>query len=113
MKQGDWRPVRESFWSLNEAAVVCRELDCGSAVSVGEKKESSDRPVWSIRSYCVQSGSVLRECVGSSSSSSTLDLICSGKPISDIISDIMYDSNVSSVSSPLSQCLSGFHWTEL
>ncbi|XP_038559135.1 scavenger receptor cysteine-rich type 1 protein M160-like [Micropterus salmoides] len=77
VKQGDWRPVRESFWTLKTAAVVCRDLDCGSAVSVGQRKESSVRPVWWIRSDCVQSGSALRECVTSTSSSFILDLTCS------------------------------------
>ncbi|XP_045890994.1 scavenger receptor cysteine-rich type 1 protein M130-like [Micropterus dolomieu] len=75
--QGDWRPVSDSIWTLKTADVVCRELDCGSAVSVGERKESSHRPVWRIRSDCVQSGSALRECVESSSSSSILNLTCS------------------------------------
>ncbi|XP_038568488.1 CD5 antigen-like, partial [Micropterus salmoides] len=77
--QGEWRPVSYyySVWTLKIAAVACRELDCGSAVSVGKRKESSDRPVWSIWSDCVLSGSVLRECVTSGSSSSILDLTCS------------------------------------
>ena len=89
----DWRPVSDSDsgWTLKEAAVACRELDCGSAVSVGQRNESSDLPVWKIRFDCVQSGSVLNECVESSNSSSILDLICSGKSISDII----YDSKIS------------------
>ncbi|XP_045920016.1 scavenger receptor cysteine-rich type 1 protein M130-like [Micropterus dolomieu] len=77
VKQGDWRPVSDSGWSLKTAAVVCRQLDCGSAVSVGERKESSYRPVWRIWSVCVQSGSTLRECVTSDYSSSILDLTCS------------------------------------
>ncbi|XP_045923545.1 scavenger receptor cysteine-rich type 1 protein M130-like, partial [Micropterus dolomieu] len=87
VKQGDWRPVSysDSVWTLETAAGVCRELDCGSAVSVGQRKESSDRPVWWISSDCVQTGSALRDCARSGSSSSILDLTCSGKPISDII----------------------------
>ncbi|XP_038587946.1 CD5 antigen-like [Micropterus salmoides] len=88
--QGDWRPGSFSVWTMKTAAVVCRQLDCGSTVSVRERKESSVRPVWWISSYCVQSGSALRECAESVSSTSILDLTCSGKPISDII----YDSNV-------------------
>nr|XP_033503095.1 scavenger receptor cysteine-rich type 1 protein M130-like [Epinephelus lanceolatus] len=105
VKQGDWRPVIGFYpdWTLKTAGVVCRDLDCGSAVSVGERKESSDRPVWRIRSDCVHSGSALRECATSSSSSFVLNLTCSGKPISDIISDIISDSNVSSMFLPLSQ----------
>ncbi|XP_038568491.1 uncharacterized protein LOC119898353 [Micropterus salmoides] len=78
--QGEWRPVSYyySVWTLKTAAVACRELDCGSAVSVGERKESSVRPVCWTRSDCVQSGSALRECVASSGPSpSILDLTCS------------------------------------
>ncbi|XP_049445551.1 scavenger receptor cysteine-rich type 1 protein M130-like isoform X5 [Epinephelus fuscoguttatus] len=75
---GDWRPVGKNSinWSLDEAAVACRELDCGSAVSVGLREESSRRPVWEINSNCVLSGFSLRECVESSSSSSMADLTC-------------------------------------
>ncbi|XP_049460221.1 scavenger receptor cysteine-rich type 1 protein M130-like [Epinephelus fuscoguttatus] len=77
--QGEWRPVKSIFsdWTLKTAGVACRDLDCGSAVSVGERKESSDRPVWGIDSDCVHSGSALRECATSSSSSSILNLTCS------------------------------------
>ena len=98
---GDWRPVSDFYseWNLKEAAVSCRELDCGSAVSVEQREESSERSVWVIRSYCVQSGSALRECATSGFSDSILNLTCSGKPISDII----YDSNVSSMFLPPSQ----------
>ncbi|XP_067433198.1 scavenger receptor cysteine-rich type 1 protein M130-like [Thunnus thynnus] len=99
VKRGEWRPVkysdwnlRDYSWSLKEAAVVCRDLDCGSAVSTGSTNEASDRSVWWIRSDCVHSGSPLRECAlsSSSSSSSIVELTCSGKSISDII----YDSNI-------------------
>uniref|UniRef100_A0A8P4KP61 SRCR domain-containing protein n=2 Tax=Dicentrarchus labrax TaxID=13489 RepID=A0A8P4KP61_DICLA len=77
LKRGEWRPVFGSDWTLKEAAVACRELDCGSAVSVGGRKESSVRSVWWIRSDCVQSGTALRDCVTSSSSSYILGLTCS------------------------------------
>ncbi|XP_071394199.1 scavenger receptor cysteine-rich type 1 protein M130-like, partial [Centroberyx affinis] len=104
MKQhGDWRPVvdRFSVWSLKSAAVVCRQLDCGSAVSTERRKNSSSRSVWRIRSSCLQSGSTLMECVltWSVSSSSSLQITCSG----NTINDINYDSNVSSLFLPLSQ----------
>ncbi|XP_075964135.1 scavenger receptor cysteine-rich type 1 protein M130-like [Anarhichas minor] len=89
--QGDWGPVDGFHWTLNEAAVFCRELDCGSAFSMGWREKSSERSVWFINTNCVQSGSALMDCVTSGSSPSILDLTCSGKPISDIISD----SNVS------------------
>ncbi|KAM6906729.1 scavenger receptor cysteine-rich type 1 protein M130-like [Lycodopsis pacificus] len=75
VKQGDWRPVDSYDWTLKEAAVVCSELDCGSAVR--QREESSERSVWRINSNCVQSGYPLRECVTSDSSSSIMDLTCS------------------------------------
>ncbi|KAL3063515.1 hypothetical protein OYC64_003144 [Pagothenia borchgrevinki] len=78
---GEWRPVGgyNSLRTLKTAAVACRELDCGSAVSVGQRKESSERPVWRISSLCVQSGSPLRECAASFSSPHFLTLTCSDK----------------------------------
>ncbi|XP_033971681.1 scavenger receptor cysteine-rich type 1 protein M130-like, partial [Trematomus bernacchii] len=75
---GEWRPVQGSLWTLKAAGVVCRELNCGSAVSMGERyEESSERPVWGISSNCVQSGSPLRECAASDSSPYFLTLTCS------------------------------------
>ncbi|XP_037615882.1 CD5 antigen-like [Sebastes umbrosus] len=88
--QGDWRPVSDSYWTLKKAAAVCRDLDCGSAVSVKEREESSRRSVWRISSYCVQSGSALRECVTSYSSKSILNLTCS---------DLLLQPNISGSSS--------------
>ncbi|XP_037652415.1 antigen WC1.1-like [Sebastes umbrosus] len=84
-RQGDWRPVRNYYWTLKEAAVACRQLDCGSAVSVEEREESSSRYVWRISSDCAQSGSALWECAIPDYSNSILNLNCSGRPISDII----------------------------
>ncbi|XP_049893098.1 scavenger receptor cysteine-rich type 1 protein M160-like [Epinephelus moara] len=77
--QGDWRPVSDRYkdWTLREAVVACRELDCGSAVSVGRREESPDRSVWLILPYCVQSGFALRECAKPSSSSFIIVLTCS------------------------------------
>uniref|UniRef100_UPI003AB021D6 scavenger receptor cysteine-rich type 1 protein M130-like n=1 Tax=Centroberyx gerrardi TaxID=166262 RepID=UPI003AB021D6 len=86
--QGDWRPVDDRFsdWNLKPAAVVCRQLDCGSAVSTGKRNDSSSRSVWRIDPSCLQSGSTLRECVltESDSSSSSLQITCSGNTINDI-----------------------------
>ncbi|XP_067458122.1 scavenger receptor cysteine-rich type 1 protein M130-like [Thunnus thynnus] len=90
VKRSEWRPVDGSYWTLKEAAVVCRDLDCGSAVSTGRRNEATDRSVWLINPYCVHSGSALRDCASSYYASSIMELTCSGKSISDII----YDSNI-------------------
>ncbi|XP_067451818.1 scavenger receptor cysteine-rich type 1 protein M130-like [Thunnus thynnus] len=77
VKLGEWRPVDDFYWSPKKAAVACTELDCGSAVSTGIRKEPSDRSVWEINRYCVESGSSLRDCVSSDSYSSIIELTCS------------------------------------
>ncbi|XP_034073824.1 antigen WC1.1-like [Gymnodraco acuticeps] len=75
--EGEWRPVVGSLWNPKTGDFVCRQLDCGSAVSVGERYESSDRSVWGIGPSCVQSGSALRKCAAPSSSKYILNLTCS------------------------------------
>ncbi|XP_026161466.1 scavenger receptor cysteine-rich type 1 protein M130-like [Mastacembelus armatus] len=75
--KGDWRTVDGYDWTLKTAAVACRELDCGSAVSVAQKEESSNRFVWLISPHCVESKLHLRDCVNSYYSSYLLDLTCS------------------------------------
>ncbi|XP_062298612.1 uncharacterized protein LOC134003425 [Scomber scombrus] len=64
---------------------MCRYLDCGSAVSTRSREESR-RSVWSISSDCLQSGSALRDCASSGSSSSILELTCSDLLLQPIIS---------------------------
>ena len=95
--QGEWRPVVEQdnifHWTLNTAA-VCREKDCGPPVSVGW--ETSPLTFYKdtrwIKAYCVNIKTALSECV-TSGFASFMNLTCSGKPISDIIYYIIYDSN--------------------
>ncbi|XP_062298277.1 scavenger receptor cysteine-rich type 1 protein M130-like [Scomber scombrus] len=77
VKHGEWRPVSSYILALKEGDVICRYLDCGSAVSTGNRKLDSYRSVWRISSDCVQSGSDLRDCASSSSSSYISELTCS------------------------------------
>ncbi|CAI5666052.1 unnamed protein product [Oreochromis niloticus] len=74
---GEWRPVYDSLWSFKKAAVLCYYLDCGSAVSVTQRKESTWRSKWSISSDCVQPGILLRECAASHYNQFILNITCS------------------------------------
>ncbi|XP_072315164.1 antigen WC1.1-like [Eucyclogobius newberryi] len=77
--RGEWRRG-EAFgrWDLRDTAAVCRDLDCGSAVSGGTRGGFLQSPVWRIRPDCVKKSTV-RECVMSTDSSSSdgLDVVCS------------------------------------
>ncbi|XP_028454494.1 deleted in malignant brain tumors 1 protein isoform X2 [Perca flavescens] len=75
---GEWRPVEgHSAWTLKTVDFVCRKLACGSAVSVGEREESSRRSVWRIPYECVPNASDLGKCASSISHSTLLTLNCS------------------------------------
>ncbi|XP_068589879.1 scavenger receptor cysteine-rich type 1 protein M130-like [Cebidichthys violaceus] len=86
VKQGDWRPVHGFNWTLKEADVVCRDLDCGSAVYVGQREESSNASLWRIYYDCVESGYTLKECVTLDYSYFFLNLTCSDLLLQPIIS---------------------------
>uniref|UniRef100_A0A669EFL6 SRCR domain-containing protein n=1 Tax=Oreochromis niloticus TaxID=8128 RepID=A0A669EFL6_ORENI len=85
VRRGEWRPVAMEIWNLKDAAAVCGQMNCGSAVSVGNTQSSSQRSVWWVESLCVQAGYALKECASADHSSSTLDITCSGKSVRDII----------------------------
>uniref|UniRef100_A0A8C6S6Y6 SRCR domain-containing protein n=1 Tax=Neogobius melanostomus TaxID=47308 RepID=A0A8C6S6Y6_9GOBI len=77
--RGEWRRVAPyDRWDLEAAAVVCRGLDCGSAVSV-EQRDGSDSKVWLVTTDCVKESSV-RDCLLGDypSDSRLLQVICSG-----------------------------------
>ncbi|XP_041654618.1 scavenger receptor cysteine-rich type 1 protein M130-like [Cheilinus undulatus] len=78
---GEWKPVDASYrhWNLKNTAVICRRLDCGSAVSTRLIEESSVRSVWWINPDCLQFKSTLKECVRTKvpSSKSGLEITCS------------------------------------
>uniref|UniRef100_A0A8C6S649 SRCR domain-containing protein n=1 Tax=Neogobius melanostomus TaxID=47308 RepID=A0A8C6S649_9GOBI len=76
--RGEWRRVWTSFWDLEAAAVVCRDLDCGSAVSTEERRGSVWSQPWGVSPDCVKKSSV-RNCLNDPDylSDSRLQVICS------------------------------------
>ncbi|XP_013858798.1 scavenger receptor cysteine-rich type 1 protein M160 [Austrofundulus limnaeus] len=81
--QKQWRPVVDwnNQWNKTTAAAVCAQLGCGSVVSTTTLRDSSYRPVWWIKSSCLQPKSALRHCLYDFrfNSNKNLELICSGK----------------------------------
>uniref|UniRef100_A0A3B3TLD5 Uncharacterized LOC106938122 n=1 Tax=Poecilia latipinna TaxID=48699 RepID=A0A3B3TLD5_9TELE len=76
LKLRTWRPVSASGWTMQEAAAACRELDCGSVVSMGTRNNSSVRQVWEIQLSCLKSGYPLRQCASPSLLSSSSHWMC-------------------------------------
>ncbi|XP_026025154.1 scavenger receptor cysteine-rich type 1 protein M130-like [Astatotilapia calliptera] len=79
--EAEWRKLsKQRTWSLKEAAVACRQLDCGSAVSVQNVRH---RPkvlhVWNFYSDCDGSERALTDCgtVRKGHSDFTTQVICS------------------------------------
>ncbi|XP_028283647.1 uncharacterized protein LOC114449958 [Parambassis ranga] len=78
----EWRQVYDGdhTWNQSSAAALCMKLGCGTAVSTRVRDDSlTSRPVWWIRSSCIQSASTLWECImiDRHFSPSSLEVICS------------------------------------
>ncbi|XP_028275118.1 scavenger receptor cysteine-rich type 1 protein M130-like [Parambassis ranga] len=77
---GEWREVDDydSGWTLKQTAVICQWLDCGSPLSSSVKDRFRRRPLWLMKSSCVQFNSTTKECVTMASMrSSSLEISCS------------------------------------
>ena len=79
--QGEWSPVDEYYgWKLESAIVVCRQLNCGSAVSTQRSSGHDLEHAWKTISNCDGSETSLRECETRLSKSDTtrhrLEVIC-------------------------------------
>ncbi|XP_078057498.1 scavenger receptor cysteine-rich domain-containing protein DMBT1-like [Mustelus asterias] len=59
-----WGRVQDSFWDLNDANVVCRQLECGDAIATynSSKYGEGDAPVWVNDVHCEGNESHLRSC---------------------------------------------------
>ncbi|XP_067248164.1 scavenger receptor cysteine-rich type 1 protein M130-like [Chanodichthys erythropterus] len=64
LHRGQWGTVCDYFWDMAEAAVVCRELDCGEPVDAvgGAHFGQGSGPIWTDRKFCSGSESTLKNC---------------------------------------------------
>ncbi|KAL1275648.1 hypothetical protein QQF64_035271, partial [Cirrhinus molitorella] len=64
LHRGQWGTVCDGFWDLNEAAVVCRELDCGEPVDALGRAHfgQGSGPIWMAVLLCTGTESTLKNC---------------------------------------------------
>ncbi|XP_016412850.1 scavenger receptor cysteine-rich type 1 protein M130-like [Sinocyclocheilus rhinocerous] len=64
LHRGQWGTVCGDFWDLVDAAVVCRELDCGEPVDAlgAAHFGSGSGPIWMSYVMCTGSESTLKNC---------------------------------------------------
>uniref|UniRef100_A0A668A600 SRCR domain-containing protein n=1 Tax=Myripristis murdjan TaxID=586833 RepID=A0A668A600_9TELE len=86
---GEWEPVLFTGLeqSMQEAAAVCRDLNCGGVVSAKQASEMLYIPVSEVRLSCLQSGSRLRECIEirTAAAYARLEITCSGNIVNDYV----------------------------
>nr|XP_057932094.1 scavenger receptor cysteine-rich type 1 protein M130-like isoform X2 [Doryrhamphus excisus] len=87
--QKTWRflTVPQRSRLANVAQVVCRQMDCGSLVSIQHKSNNDHRPAWEVQFLCRGLESTLMECddhmgarrrvQGRNSTSDIMEVVCS------------------------------------
>ncbi len=87
LHRGQWGTVCEDYWDMADAAVVCRELDCGEPVdALGDAHfGQGSGPIWMNYVVCTGSESTLKSCGSTGWGKSSCDhskdagVRCSGK----------------------------------
>jgi len=64
LHRGQWGTVCDDFWDMPDAAVVCRELDCGEPVDAlgGAHFGPGSGPIWMSVLCCFGNESSLKNC---------------------------------------------------
>ncbi len=96
LHDGRWGTVSDDGWDLTDAAVVCRELDCGDAIEAkgGAYFGQGSGPVWMDSVDCVGNEFSLIQCNIDHWQHYSLDhmhdagVICSGECQSNLISAV-------------------------
>ncbi|XP_072338925.1 scavenger receptor cysteine-rich domain-containing protein DMBT1-like [Scyliorhinus torazame] len=83
--KGSWGRVQDSLWDQNDADVVCRQLDCGSAIAASNSSKygEGEGPVWVNEVQCKGNESHLHNCSSFTFNSTLTDstavgVLCSG-----------------------------------
>ncbi len=86
LHRGQWGTVCGDFWDMTDAAVVCRELDCGESVdALTDHFGQGSGPIWMSVLICIGSESTLKNCgssgwsINACNHNSNAGVICSGK----------------------------------
>ncbi|XP_073693833.1 scavenger receptor cysteine-rich type 1 protein M130-like [Garra rufa] len=87
LHRGQWGAVCDFGWDLADAAVVCRELDCGEPVDIlsGVQFLPGSGPIWINNAMCTGFESTLKKCA---LATCRLNGVCHGKSAGVICSDV-------------------------
>uniref|UniRef100_A0A8C1SYS0 SRCR domain-containing protein n=1 Tax=Cyprinus carpio TaxID=7962 RepID=A0A8C1SYS0_CYPCA len=82
LHRGQWGTVCDDSWDMADAAVVCRELDCGEPVDalINSHFGQGSGPIWISVVLCTGTESTLKNCGSAGcTSDNNMGMICSGK----------------------------------